>query len=412
MGNGNATAPGLVCCPSGVMTPSAVKIAHLIPYLGRGQGGPVFGVAAYTAALVEADCEVEVFSVHRKADGDRIQLDPRVQTTVGNRSGWGSFRRCDELWRIALSASFTAIHSHGLWTDVSRLAGAWARRQRLPHILAPCGMLAPKALRYRWWKKFSAGIWFQTRVLKEAGCLHAKSEMEFTDIRRFGLRNPVAIIPNPILLPPQHARMSADEFRRAFGLPAEKNVLLYLGRLHPVKGVSRLIQAWAALREFHAHWSLVLAGPDEQGYRREFEMAVSKQGCGSSVVFTGELDDVSKWGAYAAAQVFVMPSDFENFGNSIVEAMLAGLPVVTTTGTPWKQLPAENAGWWVEPTPPALTIALRKALEMTQDCRRTMGNQAARLASGCHPQQAANHLIQVYRWLLGQGSFPPCVRLD
>ncbi|MFA6564703.1 MAG: glycosyltransferase [Verrucomicrobiia bacterium] len=389
-----------------------MKVAHLIPYLGRGQGGPVFGVAACTAALVGAGCEIEVFSVHREDDGDPIRLDPRVQTTISQRPSWGSFRRCEELWRISQSASFAAIHSHGLWTDVSRLAGALAHGQRLPHILAPCGMLAPKALRYRWWKKLPVRFWFQTRVLKEASCLHAKSEMEFKDIRRFGLRNPVAIIPNPILLPPRNARMSAEEFRRAFCLPAEKGVLLYLGRLHPVKGVPRLIQAWAALREFHAHWSLVLAGPDEQSFRSEFEMAVSKLGCGTSVIFTGELDDFTKWGAYAAARVFVMPSDFENFGNSIVEAMLSGLPVVTTTGTPWNRLPAENAGWCVEPTPAALTEALREAIEMTQDRRRTMGNQAARLANEYHPQRVANDLIQVYRWLLDRGSSPPCVRLD
>lgn len=390
-----------------------MKVAHLIPYLGRGQGGPVFGMAAYTAGLAEAGCEVEVLSAHREADGDQIRLDPRVRTVISQHSGWGSFRRCEELWRISQSAGFAVIHSHGLWTDVSRLAGALARQQRLPHILAPCGMLTPKALRYRWWKKLPVRLWFQTRVLRKADCLHAKSEKEFKDIRRFGLRNPVAIIANPILLPPQSDRMPAEEFRRAFRLPADKGVLLYLGRLHPVKGLPRLIQAWARLRQFHADWSLVIAGPDEQGFRHEFETAVSKLGCGESVTFTGELDDFKKWGAYAAAGVFVMPSDFENFGNSIVEAMMSGLPVVTTTGTPWKQLPAENAGWWVEPTPDALAEALQEALEMTQDRRRTMGEKAARLATEYHPQQAANQLIQVYCWLLDRGSSPPaCVRLD
>lgn len=389
-----------------------MKVAHLIPYLGRGQGGPVFGMAAYTAGLAGAGCEVEVFSVHRKADGDPISLDPRVRTTISQRPSWGAFRRCEELWQVSQSTGFAVIHSHGLWTDVSRLAGALARRQQLPHILAPCGMLTPKALRYRWWKKLPVRFWFQTRVLKEAGCLHAKSEKEFEDIRRFGLQNPVAIIANPILLPPQQARMPAEEFCRSFRLPAEKGILLYLGRLHPVKGVPRLIQAWAALNKFHADWNLVIAGPDEQSFRREFEMTASKLGCGESVTFTGELDDFTKWGAYAAARVFVMPSDFENFGNSIVEAMLSGLPVVTTTGTPWKQLPAENAGWWIEPTPDALSEALREALEMTQDRRKIMGDNAAALASEFHPQQAANHLIQVYRWLLDRGSsIPACVRL-
>lgn len=389
-----------------------MKVAHLIPYLGRGQGGPVFGVAAYTAALADAGCEVEVFSVHREADGDPIRLDPRVRTTIGQHPRWGSFRRCDELWNLSKSASVVAIHSHGLWTDVSRLAGALARRRRLAHILAPCGMLAPRALRYHWWKKLPVRFWFQTRVLKEASCLHAKSEKEFEDIRRFGLPNPVAIIPNPIPLPPQHARLSAEKFRHAFSLPDEKNLLLYVGRLHPVKGIPRLVQAWKKLREFHAHWSLILAGPDEQNFRHHFEMLVAESGCGGSVVFLGELDDFSKWGAYAAARIFVMPSDFENFGNSIVEAMASGLPVVTTTGTPWNRLPAENAGWCVEPTPDALTEALREAIGMTQERRSTMGNRAAKIAGQFHPQQAAADLTRVYRWLLNQEPSPTCVRFE
>lgn len=389
-----------------------MRIAHFIPYLGRGQGGPVFGMAACTSALVDAGYEVEIFSVCRESDGERIQLDPRVRVTVCQHSGWGSFRRCHDLWHSPLPAGFAVIHSHGLWTDVSRLAGELAHRHRLPHILAPCGMLAEKALQHRWWKKLPARIWFQAKVLKAVDCLHAKSEAEFRDMRRFGLRNPVAVIPNPILLPRQRDRMSAEEFRRIFGMPVEKNILLYLGRLHPVKGVSRLIQTWAMMREFHATWSLVLAGPDEQQFKHKLEMLILEQGCGDSVVFPGELDNFAKWGAFAAAQIFVMPSDFENFGNSIVEAMLAGLPVVTTTGTPWKRLPAENAGWWVDPTPEALSVALREAFEMPQGRRKEMGNQAARLAGQFHPQKVVADLVQVYEWMLGHGSSPACIRLD
>ncbi len=388
-----------------------MKVAHFISYLGRKHGGPVFGVAAYTAALADAGCDVELFNVFQDADGERIGIEPRVKVMTCRNSEAGAFRRCSEFWRTVRLVQGTVIHSHGLWTDINRLAGVLARRQRLPHILAPCGMLAAKALRHRWWKKLPARIWFQTRALKEASCLHAKSEEELGDIRRFGLRNPVAIIPNPILLPPEPARMSAEEFRRVFSIAPEKGILLYLGRLHPVKGVPRLVQAWADLREFHARWNLVVAGPDERNFRRGFEMLAAKRGCENSVMFLGELDDFTKWGAYAAAQVFVMPSDFENFGNSIVEAMLSGLPVVTTTGTPWRQLPKENAGWWVDPVSEALTAALREALEMPQDRRRTMGEQAARLVSQYQAPQAVANLLQIYRWLLGQGPSPACVRL-
>lgn len=387
-----------------------MKAVHFIPFLGRKHGGPVFGVAAYTAGLIDAGCDVELFNVFQETDGERIRIEPRVKVITCQSSEGGAFRRCREFWQTVQMGPGTVIHSHGLWTDINRLAGALARRQRLPHLLAPCGMLAAKALGYHWWKKIPVRIWFQTRMLREASCLHAKSEEELRDIRRFGLHNPVAVIPNPVLLPPLHARMSAEEFRSTFGFASEKNILLFLGRLHQVKGVPRLIHAWAEVREFHTRWNLVLAGPNEQNFRCEFEMLAAKRGCGDSVVFLGELDDRAKWGAYSAAQIFVMPSDFENFGNSIVEAMLSGLPVVTTTGTPWKQLPAENAGWWVDPTPEALAGALREALETQPDRRKLMGEQAARLASQFHAQRVVASLLDVYRWLLEQGPAPVCVR--
>jgi glycosyltransferase involved in cell wall biosynthesis len=386
-------------------------IAHLIPYLGRAQGGPVFGLASCVKALADVGCDVQIFTVRRPADGEQVAIPPNVPVTTFDDCKWGSFRRCSVLDQALAGARCEIVHSHGLWTDVHRSAAAQARKRGLPHLLAPCGMLAPGALRRHWWKKAPARLWFQDRALREAQCLHAKSQKECEDIRRFGLRNPVAVIPNPISLPPQIDIAAKAEFRRVFHIAEMAKILLFLGRLHPVKGLPRLIQAWARIQTERKDWVLVLAGPDEGGHRRELESLVAELGCQKSVKFTGELDDVQKWGALAASDLFVMPSDFENFGNAIVEAMLSGLPVITTTGTPWQELPAAGAGSWIEPTVHALASTLRETLEMPEEERREMGCHALKYSTQFRPEKAAAALMQVYQWLLGTGPKPGCVVL-
>ena len=216
---------------------------------------------------------------------------------------------------------------------------------------------------------------------------------------------------------------SVSGFRASSVVPQRRSVL-FLGRLHPVKGVGRLVEAWAEIQTGKAEsrkqksdlgpltsdlWSLVIAGPDEAGMRPGLEAMLRARGCAESVIFTGQLDEGQKWAAYQAADLFVMPSDFENFGIAIAEAMLSGLPVITTTGTPWKELPPRGAGWWVEPTTEALAGALRQAIGLTDGERRGMGLRAADLAKRFSPEQTAADLIQVYEWLLGRGSRPGCV---
>ena len=135
------------------------------------------------------------------AEPRHMVVGSRVRLVQEPASAWGGFRRSPALWSQARGAAMDLIHSHGLWTDVSHLAGDLARRRGVPHLLAPCGMLAPGALRHHGWKKVPIRVWFQGRALREAQCLHAKSHKEYEGIRQFGLRNPVAVIPNLIVRP-------------------------------------------------------------------------------------------------------------------------------------------------------------------------------------------------------------------
>jgi len=321
----------------------------------------------------------------------------------------GVLRHSRQLWTALHSARPSLIHSHGLWTDVNRCAAAMARKKCIPHVLGPCGMLDPAALQRSAWKKQLVGRWFQHDALAQASCLLANSEQEYLDIRRFGLSNPVAILPNPVSEP---VTMSAAPLPSKTFYPSDRKTVLFLGRIHPVKGLSRLVEAWSQLSLVHADWQLVLAGPDEDGHRAVIESQIASLGCSSTVHLIGPLDTPSKWAALQAADLFVMPSDFENFGISIAEAMMAGLPVITTTGTPWKQLAEKGAGWWIDPSSKDLGLALVDAMGRSDESRSEMGRRGSELASNFSPGTVTLQLQDLYHWLRGTAHKPAFVHLD
>ncbi len=387
-----------------------IQIGHLIPYLSSQFGGQVTAMAAMVDGLAAQPCSVSVFSVSRKNEGKRVDLIRSIHVSDFHDLSWGSFRHSSNLWRTLDKAKFALLHSHGLWTDVHRLAATMAYRKGVPHVLGTCGMLEPKALRRSWWKKRLVSLWFQQRALKEANCLLANSEHEYTDIRQYGLTNPVAILPNPIAGPETITTVLREDIFRQYPVFAQKKTVLYLGRIHPVKGLARLVSAWAKLSSFHERWQLVLAGPDEGGYKGEIEFQAEKLDCLSSVHFIGSLDESWKWGVLQASDLFVMPSNFENFGMSIAEAMLTGRPVITTMGTPWSILAEQNAGWWIASDTQILRKTLSHAMELSDQELQAMGKRGRAIVTKFSPDKISGQLTSLYSWLLKKGDRPAFVR--
>lgn len=391
-----------------IMTEQSPHILHVIPYLGAAMGGPTYSLAAYTAALATAGRQVTVASLQARGDGREVPLAPCVRHLHAKVMRAGNLRPAPGFSRrVTGAAEYTAVHSHGLWTYASLLADSVARRQKIPHIIAPCGMLQPGALNRSRAKKAVCRLLFQDRVLRRAACLHAKSPAEFQGIRDAGINTDIAVIANPVQGPPAAAESRAAAFKERHGLPGSTRLLLYLGRLHPVKGLKRLADSWAQLQGSHPEWHLMLAGPDEDGYRDTLEAQLHELNCHGTVSFCGALDSDTKWSAYAAADLFVMPSDFENFGTSIVEALASGTPVVTTTGTPWRELTRCRAGWWVAPDVSALTAALHEGMQCDQDDRREMGRNACQIARRFAPDRIGADLVALYDWLVQPNATRP-----
>jgi glycosyltransferase involved in cell wall biosynthesis len=282
-------------------------------------------------------------------------------------------------------------------------AGRLALRAGKPFIVAPRGMLSPAALAFSRTKKRIVWALLQGDVVRRASCIHATSEQEYDEIRSFGLKNPIVIIPNGIDVPELDSHpTAANDLSR---------VVLSLGRIHPKKGLDRLVRAWARIEAAHPDWRLRIVGPDELGHAEELvDLAAELKARRVSVEKPVSGD--AKFVVYQQADLFVLPSLNENFAITVAEALAVGTPVIATKGAPWHDLAREGCGWWIDHGVEPLSTALANAMVMTREALQAMGTKGrAWMARDFSWDSVAQDMLKVYRWLSLGGEVPSTVRL-
>ena len=312
----------------------------------------------------------------------------------------------------ARTAPADIVHQHGLWTAQGRVTGVF-RSRGITTVVAPHGMLAPYALSRSPWKKRAALAWFESRNLHQASCLHAASEAEVTTFRKFGLRVPAAVIPNAVSPEWLSARGDRSAFRRRHGIDEGARVMLFLSRIHPIKGLPMLLAALARHRDQLHDWRLLIAGPDEAGHRAEVERLALQLGVTDMILFPGALYEADKRDAFAAADLFVLPTHTENFGIVIAEALASSVPVITTHGAPWRELEEHRCGWWVAPDSVSIGAALTDAASRPLEDLRAMGIRGQALVASRYVWPlVAERTIGLYKWLRDEAERPAFVVVD
>ncbi len=299
------------------------------------------------------------------------------------------------------------VHVHGLWRMSTVQPASIARVAGAAFVVAPHGSLAPWAMRFRAQVKRPFWRVLQRPALERATCWHAASEAEYEDIRRLGFSQPVAVSPYGVGLPPQR-RPVPD------ATDGGDRVLLFLARIHPTKGVDTLIDAWRLVQDRFPRWRVVIAGTDfdPRGYLDAMRRHATDRGA-DRVVFAGELTGPARDEAYAEAQLYVLPTRSENFGFTVAEALAAGTPVITTTASPWPELEARGAGWWIRPGVDALAACLKEALAAEPARLREMGSAGRDWMAADFVRDAAGRRIAAaYAWLRGRARRPEWIRVD
>ena len=294
------------------------------------------------------------------------------------------------------------LHTHGLWMYTSVAGCRWSDARR-PYVVSPHGMLDLWALRNSGWKKKLAGWIYENRHLRGAACLHALNAAEAESIRRCGLRNPICVIPNGVDLPIDvPARGEAGQIR----------TLLYLGRLHPKKGLPQLVDAWSMVQNNakESNWQLVIAGWDQIGHESELRAKVDRLGLAASIRFAGPQFREAKEACLKAASAFILPSLSEGLPMTILEAWAWRLPVLMT---PQCNLPEGNeagAAIMIEHNADSIASGLSRLFSMDDHERERMGWNGRQLVESKFQWPCvARQMADVYDWILGSGPRPDCV---
>ncbi|HEY0406209.1 MAG TPA: glycosyltransferase [Pyrinomonadaceae bacterium] len=398
-----------------------LSVAVLVDSIAAKYGGPSYSVRRLWQSALKQGVSVTVHSTDsfqaRESDEDRRlwqPLDCRRWPAVGLKALGYSNKMADGVAQSLVKGS-SVISQHGLWLHYGRVARNLGRKKRAPVIIHPHGMLEPWALRRSSWKKQVTGRLWEFENLRAASCLRVTSTDELRSVRTFGLRNPVALIPHGIDVEDDASLPSAAEAEALLPALKGKRVLLFLSRVHPKKGLKMLLQAWGALGAERRDWQLAIAGPDQGGHTDELKQLADELNLNSSVTFMGALFGEQKLAAYALAELSVLPSFSENFGVAVAEALAAGVPVMTTSGTPWKDLRERGCGWCVEANGEQLAAGLREALSLSTEELAKMGAKGRQwmLRDFSWPRVAAQ-MIEVCEWTLGgsNATMPGCLILD
>lgn len=376
---------------------SYMKVFHVISSISRQGGGPSRSSQGLVAGLCAAGVEAWLMTL-------RHGESPWIKGVDKFVNG-GSFE--EALTRIKPDI----VHLHGIWQYSLHRCAVICRRWKIPYIIAPRGMLEPWSLRAKWLKKRLARLLYQDRDLKKAVALHATAESEAAQFRRLGFNNPVIISPNGVNLPAEteetgmrRRKFAEEEVSKWLDGVSEQRRALFVSRMHEKKGVLELVEAWTRVNPqgWQCEFVYTLNGEEERAYEAQMKARIKELGLETQFILTGPLNDDAKWAAYARADLFILPTYSENFGIVVAEALWAGVPVITTKGTPWRELEECRCGWWIDLPPKAsLDGALREAMALPRETLRAMGARGRSLVEGKYTWKAVcDAMVEGYQRIM------------
>lgn len=384
-----------------------MKIGVLLHSASNKAGGILGATLGQNKALYQCfDVKPQIFTLHDELiEKEQNEWAP-LSVTVCRTTGPQSFGYAPELITAMQGAGLDLLHVHGLWTYPALASSIWAQRESKPYLTSIHGMLDSWAINNSRWKKRLAGWWYQNKHLQNASCLQALTESEADSIRALGLRNPICLIPFGINIP--NTTVCATR------APQSSKVLLYLGRLHPKKGLHNLIRAWELVRNRKQagdeDWILRIAGWGDGTYESTLKALCEEIHAADCIQFIGAKFGAEKERAFSEANAFILPSFSEGLPMVVLEAWAHRLPVLMT---PQCNIPAgfeRGAAIEISSDVEGIAAGLKTLMSRSDAQRERMGESGMQLVQasfGWPPVVEKMH--SVYQWILKKDRMPDCV---
>jgi len=357
-----------------------MRILHVLPTRSPEYGGPV----TVAEQLVNELCR-------RGVQASLFPGDEHIRDRLSLFTTWNTLVR-------AINAT-DLVHIHGLWNIPGTIAAHAARRRGIPYVVTPHGMLDRWALRRSRFKKTVYAILFEQKNLREASMVHFLNNEELAEAQEFEPRCSTIVIPNGVQVELFHSLPERTLFLRRHPECAGRIVALFLGRLHPKKGLDLLLPAFAQARRRVPELHLVIAGPNQSSYQKELEKIVKRLDINDRVTFAGMVQGENKRELLAAADFFVLTSYQEGDSMSVKEAMSAGLPIIITNACHFDEVERVGAGIVVTQKVDKISQAI-ETLARSEN-REEMGRRGAKLIEERYAWHViVNQLLKLYEQLM------------
>jgi poly(glycerol-phosphate) alpha-glucosyltransferase len=387
-----------------------MKVTLLTTVNSRSAGGLFYSVKNLAFALLKIKgYDVNILSHNDKYSGEDISTYGNIPMSAYNISSFSLFKKVgysNDIHKKLNSLKPDIIHQQGIWQYHSYALLKYKNNNpNIKTIITPRGMLDVWAVKRSAFIKNILGFLYENKNLQKADCIHALCQSEYESIRKFGLKNPVAIIPNGTSIP-DWTRNYEDK---------QQKTMLFLGRIHPKKGIKEFITAISLINknnsELLKNWNFKIGGWSQEGHLEELQSLVIEYGLNSCFEFTGSLYGEEKEKVLKNADVFILPSFSEGMPMAVLEAWAYGLPVIMTDFCNIPEGFDANAAFRIDTDAELMSEQLETFFRLSTNEIDNMGKNGYKLVKENYSwEKVADKTIQLYNWILNGGDNPEFVK--